>query len=165
MLYTWNQYYIVWLLYFNKKLKSKYISIKCNWWKRFKGLFSHILCCSFIVRGLLQCRYNFVRKTLSVACTQIVFKILPCLLSRPICPRYSIYFYFNLYLLENDLESTAGGSTSKGCDFSCTISLNWNVCVFQIYMNNTIRKESLCRDLNLLPIFISSIILSLSWKL
>ena len=91
MLYTWNQYYIVWQLYFNKKLKSKYISMKCDWWKRFKGLFSHILCCSFIVRGLLQCRYNFVRKTLSVACTQIVFKILPCLLSRPICPCYSIY--------------------------------------------------------------------------
>ena len=65
-------------------------------------------------------------------------------------------------MLANDLESTAGGSTSKGCDFLVYDQLE-KECIFQIYMSNTVSKETLNRDLNLLPInFISRIILGIS---
>lgn len=63
-------------------------------------------------------------------------------------------FLFQFYVLENDLESTAGGSNSKGCNF-------WyhqlgKECIFQIYGGNTTSKESLNRDLHLLPINFTS---------
>lgn len=68
-------------------------------------------------------------------------------------------FYSYLHILENDLESTAGGSASKGCDF-WSLSFKRNV---SFISSNTISKEPLNRDLYLSPInFISVIILGIS---
>lgn len=59
--------------------------------------------------------------------TQIVSKIYvdTCFLDQFAHANSILVFY--CYMLENDLESTAGGSASKGCDFWYVVSLGRNV--------------------------------------
>lgn len=66
-----------------------------------------------------------------------------------------------VYLLKNALESTAGGSASKGCDFRYRVSFERTVS-FK-FTQVKVSRESLNRDLHLSLIhFISRIIFAIN---
>lgn len=96
-----------------------------------------------------------------MAFTQIVSKfcVATCFLDQ-FAHANSVLVYYG-YLLKNALESTAGGSASKGCDFRYRVSFERTVS-FK-FTQVKVSRESLNRDLHLSLIhFISRIIFAIN---